>query len=282
MQIAIIANPSKPDAVAAAHKVQAFVHQQSADCSVQFVSDVSANALARLKADLVIVLGGDGTLLQAARFLAKLGGRVVGINFGKLGYMAAFSVEQFQHHWVTIASNQAPVTNRLMLHACIGSGKKPPAAKFECLALNEVAINSGSPFRMLDILLRIDGQDITTFRGDGVVVSTASGSTGYNLSAGGPLLSPAVEAIVLTPICAHSLSFRPVVLPAETTVELVPLRVNPGSMVNFDGQVLESLAEGQTVTVRKASEVLRLVENPDQSHWQMLGSKLQWAQNPRV
>ncbi len=175
MQIVIIANPSKPDAVAAAHTVQAFIHQQSPDWAVKCLSDVSTAALVRLKADLVIVLGGDGTLLQAARFLAKLGGLVVGINFGKLGYMAAFSIEQFQHHWTAIALNQAPVTNRLMLHGCIGTARKSPAAKFECLALNEVALNSGSPFRMLDILLRIDGQDITTFRGDGVVVSTASG-----------------------------------------------------------------------------------------------------------
>ncbi len=142
-------------------------------------------------------------------------------------------------------------------------------------------INAGNPFRMIELDVQIDEHETTTFRSDGVILSTASGSTGYNLSAGGPVVSPDVEAMVLTPICPHSLSFRPVVLACSSAVLIVPRRLNAGSKVNFDGQLTLPLEEDQCLLIRPAPGHLRLVENPKISRWQMLGQKLHWAQSPR-
>ena len=141
------------------------------------------------------------------------------------------------------------------------------------VALNDVVINSGEPFRMIELHVRIDEEETTTFRSDGVIVATSSGSTGYNLSAGGPLITPDVRAMVLTPICPHSLSFRPVVLADTVTIVIHSHRVNPGTRVSFDGQRLHPLEEDQCVIIRRGPNVLKLVENPTMSRWRMLAKQ---------
>jgi NAD+ kinase len=155
------------------------------------------------------------------------------------------------------------------------------AARFSYTALNDVVINAGEPFRMIELEVQIDGAETAPFRSDGVLVATASGSTGYNLSAGGPLIAPDVRGMVLTPICPHSLSFRPVVVADTSTILVKAVRLNPGTAVNFDGQVSMKITEKDCVVVRRAPKPLRLVENPEMSHWGMLAHKLHWAQSPR-
>ncbi len=251
--------------------------------------------LAAFKPELAVVLGGDGSILATAQSLNTLPIPVVGINFGKLGYLAAFSMEEFLQHLDLILSGKAPCTERLMLTGAIypwpghstSAGIQSLAAlestqpRATAIALNDVVINAGDPFRMIELEIQIDQQRTTTFRSDGVVVATASGSTGYNLSAGGPLISPEVEAMVLTPICPHSLSFRPVVLPASSSVLICPHHLNAGTRVNFDGQVLIPLAENECLLIRRSPKSFTLIENPGISHWQMLAHKMHWAQSPR-
>ncbi len=291
MNIALIPNLEKPDAVAAA---QDLLDELSEHGQAQILSNPGARELAAFKPDLVIVLGGDGSILSIAQELVGMTVPVAGINFGKLGYMAAFSLVQFKENLKLILGGKAPRTERLMLHGAIYRCNGNPGAGIQRLgdlsrlqlvaqgyALNDVVINAGDPFRMIELNVQIDEHETTTFRSDGVIVATASGSTGYNLSAGGPLVSPAVEAMVLTPICPHSLSFRPVVLACSSTVVLVPRRLNVGSKVNFDGQLTVPLTERDCVVIRRASTPLVLIENPTVSHWQMLGQKLHWAQSPR-
>jgi NAD+ kinase len=293
MRIALLANTSKPDAVAAGRDLVARIKATQPDRHQICIEDcISRPSLDKFGPDLVVLLGGDGTILEAARHLVNLPAAILGINFGKLGYLAGFSIEQFIEHLPLILSGKAPITNRLMLHGGIyqsaDSGKEPACNPekdrliFESAALNDVVLNAGMPFRMVDLSVRINGQDTTTFRGDGIIVSTSSGSTGYNLSAGGPLIAPELDALVITPICAHSLSFRPVVLPGNSNVTLIGRRINPGTMVNFDGQVAQPLPEGQYLLIRRAARPLRLVENPSLTHWQMLANKLHWAQSPRA
>ena len=293
MNIVLIPNRDKPDAVAAAGELQRLLRARAGEITATLLLDSPADRLAQLKPNLVVVLGGDGSILSIAQVMRGLDVPVVGINFGKIGYLAAFSFEQFKQHLDTILSGQAPTTNRLMLcgeiyHRETPDGQIQPLQQllaqkplFAALALNDVVINAGDPFRMIGLAVQIDEEPTTTFRSDGVVVATASGSTGYNLSAGGPLLSPQVNAMVLTPICPHSLSFRPVVIPDSSAVLIVPQHLNPGSKVNFDGQVNHPLTEDQCLLVRRAARPLRLVENPSMSHWRMLATKLQWAQSPR-
>jgi NAD+ kinase len=291
MKIALVPNPEKADAMAAA---QDLLEELTERARCELMPTPTRAELGAFQPDLLIVLGGDGSILAIAQELVGLPVPVAGINFGKLGYLAAFSLVQFRENLDLILAGRAPRTERLMLrgeiYRCNGKfhhGIQHIAELEACervaegYALNDVVINAGDPFRMIELSVQIDEHETTTFRSDGVIVSTASGSTGYNLSAGGPLISPAVEAMVLTPICPHSLSFRPVVLACSSVAVIVPRRLNSGSKVNFDGQLTMPLTEHDCVVIRRAPTPLVLVENPTVSHWQMLGQKLHWARSPR-
>ncbi|HVS69758.1 MAG TPA: NAD(+)/NADH kinase [Phycisphaerae bacterium] len=290
MNIALIPNPSKPDAVAAATRLLTLLSARP-EITATVLLTPNRQELLKAQPDLVVVLGGDGSILSTAQSLAGINAPVAGVNFGKLGYLAAFSLEEFLHHLDGILARRLPTTRRLMLHAATFkaphgghllpselAGLTPCAAGF---AVNDVVINAGDPFRMIELTVQIDGHQTTTFRSDGVIVSTPSGSTGYNLSAGGPLVSPDVEAMVLTPICPHSLSFRPVVLAADVQVLILPCRLNAGTKVIFDGQMTHPIREDEILLIKRAKTPLTLLENPAVTHWQMLAKKLHWAQNPR-
>jgi NAD+ kinase len=289
MRIALVPNVDKPDAVEAG---KALLKSLSAHTVTLLAEGNPRDTLTRFKPELVIVLGGDGSILRIANAIAGLNTTVVGINFGKLGYLAAFSLDEFNHHLPAILAGTCPCTNRLLLRGNIyAQGAKRTLRTIEELtaahplysatALNDVVINAGAPFRMIELQVQIDQSDTTTFRSDGIIVSTSSGSTGYNLSAGGPLVAPELRAMVMTPICPHSLSFRPVVLPDSSAIVLYPRHVNPGTRISFDGQFGYDLHEDQYVVVRAAPQPLRLLENPQMSHWDMLAQKLLWARSPR-
>jgi NAD+ kinase len=294
MDIALVPNRDKPDAVAAAEQLYTLLTRRQGR-GVGRVGLLHADgAIAQFRPQLVVVLGGDGSILTTAQALDGLAVPVLGINFGKLGYLAAYSLEEFIAHLDLILSGTAPVTERLMLQAAIypwQRGSMPdiqPLKELEALAprahglaLNDVVINAGEPFRMIELEVQVDEERTTTFRSDGLVVATASGSTGYNLSAGGPLISPELAAMVLTPICPYTLSFRPVVLPAEASILVCPYRLNAGSRVSFDGQANVAITEQECLLIRRARTRLTLVENPRITHWQMLAQKMHWARSPR-
>ena len=294
MKIALIPNRDKPDAIAAARRLRELL----APCAdVALLMNPTHDDLLQLQAALIVVLGGDGSILSIAQSMHGIHTPVVGINFGKLGYLAAFSLDQFIANLDLLLAAKAPTSQRLMLEGAIyrlptsppnaippivGLGALAHQSPQSCgFALNDVVINAGHPFRMIELEIQIDGLVTTTFRSDGVILATASGSTGYNLAAAGPLLSPDVPAMVLTPICPHSLSFRPVVLASGTVVLIRPLKLNEGSRVNFDGQFTHPFTESDCLLIRRAPDPLTLVENPTVSHWQMLAQKLHWARSPR-
>ena len=289
MRIAVVPNIDKPDAMAASEQILSLLPGHTV---VLLAEKDPRKALLGFSAELVIVLGGDGSILRIANAAAESHTAVVGINFGKLGHLTAFSLEEFKQFLPLILAGNAPCTDRMMLHAALyrnGSnrGKRDVAELiageviYFGTALNDVVINAGAPFRMIELLLQIDRHETTTFRSDGLIVSTSSGSTGYNLSAGGPLMTPDVHAMALTPICPHSLSFRPVVLPDTAAVIIHPQRLNPGTRISFDGQFGFAFHDDQYLVVRRSPHPLRLVENPQMSHWQVLAQKLMWAHTPR-
>lgn len=292
MRIVLIANLEKPDAVAASQYLAQLLKTKAEPI---VLDDPDSTKLREAKPDLVVVLGGDGSILRVAHLMDGLASPppIAGINFGKLGYLTSFSLAEFEHYLAHILQNELPTSKRMMLEGSIypnGSVASEvttipdllaQAPIFRHLALNDIVVNAGEPFRMIELQIRINEQNAATFRSDGVVVATSSGSTGYNLSAGGPLLLPGVSAMVFTPICPHSLSFRPVVIPDSSTIVIHPHRVNPGTCVNFDGQMTHKLSEDVCLVVRQASAPLLLLENPGMSHWSMLARKLHWAQSPR-
>ena len=229
------------------------------------------------RADLAIVFGGDGTLLAAARMLAGTGMPMLGVNMGKLGFLAEFNVEHMKKHLREILAGKLQPTRRMMLRAEIVSGGK---SVFHSLAANDVAISAGPPFRMIDLHVAQEEVQIAQYFGDGLVVSTPTGSTGYNLSAGGPVLQPTMDAIAITPVAPHSLSMRPLVVRSDLSIRITATRVNPGTTAIIDGQISCPLKSGDVVEVCRAEEPMRLVPHPGRPFFKLLSEKLQWGRSP--
>lgn len=230
------------------------------------------------QAQLCVVFGGDGTLLSAARTLAGAGVPMLGVNMGKLGFLAEYTVEHLQKHFEAILAGEVQPTHRTMLEVSL---LEPDGASSFCsLAANDVAISAGPPFRMIDLLVQQGDQPIARYLGDGLVVATPTGSTGYNMSAGGPILEPTLDAIAITPIAPHSLSMRPIVARTDQPLRIGATRVNPGSAILVDGQISMPLKAGQTVAARRAAVALRIIPHPGRTFFGTLSSKLQWGRSP--
>ena len=152
---------------------------------------------------------------------------------------------------------------------------------FLCQAINDVVITAGPPFKMVELQMSVDGQPLAGCISDGLIISTPTGSTAYNLSAGGPILSPKMEAMVITPMCPHSLSFRPIVINAESKVEVVGLSVNEGTTVSMDGQVSCNLSINDVVKIERNKSDFLVVNNPLRTQWDTLATKLSWAEKPK-
>lgn len=243
------------------------------------IDDDQHAQLAQISADVILALGGDGTLLGAARRLAGKPTPLIGVNFGRLGFLASFSPENFKHHFDALIAGTLPITSRLMLEVQVQD--QTGRAKGQATALNDAVITAGPPFHMIELELRADGEAGVSLFGDGVIVASPSGSTAYNVSAGGPILDPGVEAFCVTPICPHSLSFRPVVISSRNTVTVVASKVNPGTTLFCDGQETARLVVGDSVSVKRSPHDVRLIENPDARQWRNLSDKLNWATGPR-
>jgi NAD+ kinase len=242
------------------------------------------------KSDFAVVLGGDGSIISAARHLSAAKVPVIGVNLGRLGFLAEFSVAEFKHLFDDIISGKARVERRMMLCCRVGprhivaraarqSGRT--RERFCSKAVNDVFITAGPPFRVIEMKIAVDGRQLPSCVGDGLIVSTPTGSTAYNLSAGGPILADSVEAMVITPICPHSLSFRPIVIDAASVVEISCTRINEGTTVSVDGQVSTGLSAGDVVTVARVRSSFLVVENPMRTRWDTLVTKLGWAKKPR-
>jgi len=228
-------------------------------------------------ADLVVVLGGDGSILKAARLLAGREVPVLGINLGKLGYLAEFTAREFRREFDRFASTSAPVARRMMLAVRVEHGRRPR----EYLALNDVVVAGGDRHRMVAVAAAVDGEPITTYHGDGVLVATPTGSTAYCLAAGGPLLTPGLDAMALVPVCPHSLTHRPIVVRSDREITLESCGLQREAVCVVDGQEMARLARGDRVRVRRADAAFLLVQNPSRRPFQTLREKLSWGQMPK-
>ncbi|MBW8000661.1 MAG: NAD(+)/NADH kinase [Planctomycetes bacterium] len=228
--------------------------------------------------DFAVVFGGDGTIISAARQLSQMSIPVIGVNLGKLGFLAEFSVSELKQYFDDIIAGKTRTEKRMMLSCEVFSESK---SKFSSSAINEICITSGEPFGMIELKMSVDGQPLAGCASDGLIISTPTGSTAYNLSAGGPILSSNMEGMVITPICPHSLSFRPIVIKAESLVEVVGLRVNKGTTVSVDGQVSTGLSLGDIVRVKRDKGEFLIVNNPLRTQWDTLATKLSWAEKPK-
>ena len=230
------------------------------------------------EADFAVVFGGDGSIISAARNLSPSGVPVIGVNIGKLGFLAEFSVNELKQYFNDIISGRAVIEKRMMLSCRVFNNNRE---KFHALAINDVFITAGPPFRMIELKISVDGQPLAGCVSDGLIISTPTGSTAYNLSAGGPILSGKMEAVVITPICPHSFSFRPIVINADSSIEVFGVRVNEGTTVSIDGQVSSKLAIDDVVKVERDRADFLIVNNPLRTQWDTLAAKLSWAEKPK-
>ena len=226
-------------------------------------------------AELMIALGGDGTLLSVARAVGMRSVPILGVNLGRLGFLAEVDPEELYPVLEEALAGQAEVVRRMRLEVRLERGGEEI---LNILALNEAMVTHGQLPRLIDVEAWADGQRVTTYHADGLIVSTATGSTAYSLSAGGPLLVPDLKAIVLTPICPHSLTQRPVVLPETAVIEVVPKIGADEMALTVDGQAgVSMLAEGDRLHVRQSEHPIDIVASSSRNRYEILQTKLGWG-----
>lgn len=225
--------------------------------------------------EFVAVLGGDGTLLGAARRVAGHGVPILGVNLGGLGFLTEIPLKRLYPVMEKMIEGRLEAESRLMLETRVTRGSED-ICRF--MVLNDVVINKGALARIIDLDVHIDEEFLTTFRADGLIVSTPTGSTAYNLSAGGPILYPTLSSFILTPICPFALTNRPIILPDSATIHITLARRSEEKVsLTFDGQVGFDLRYGDRIAVSKSSERIQLIRSPDQSYFEILREKLGWG-----
>jgi NAD+ kinase len=291
-RLIILANRSKQSVNEAMVSFRPWLAQRADIVAEPDIANLQVDQLP--SADLAVVLGGDGTILALARQLISLEIPMLGINFGKLGFMADFSIEDVKRHWSLIVSGQCRTTRRVMIEAAIFDASipwyvgdpLPEKVDFQTVALNDLVLTAGPPYRMIDIQLLIDPHrnngHPTTISGDGLIFSTPSGSTAYNMAAGGPIISPEVDGFCFTPMCPHSLAFRPLIIPGTSSTLIRLTAANEGTTLVIDGQIPIKMTTEKQLLMRRHPIVLRLVQNPELSYLKLLARKLHWAARPRT
>lgn len=261
----------KPAAHPAAHEIAGWFRDRSIACVVDLDAGESLRDEAA-DADLVVAIGGDGTILGIARALCGLEVPVVGLNIGKLGFLAEFSADDVRHY-LDHDRGIFRVVPRLMLEGRVQGGEPH-------FALNDLVLTQGPMSRILEIEMSVDGRRATRYFADGVVVSTPVGSTAYSLSLGGPLLMPAMNAFVITPIAPHTLTNRPLVIDGAANLSFRILSDAPNLSLIVDGQELRPLRRGDEVAIRRAEKPFLLASHVRRSHFEVLRQKLHWAIRP--
>lgn len=226
------------------------------------------------KADLIVVLGGDGTMISAARMVVAADVLVLGINYGSLGYLTEFRIEEMFPALDAILSGECVFDRRVMLDVKhIREDQTLAAGR----VLNDVVINKAAIARIIQINVELNGLFVNSFRADGLIVSTPTGSTAYNLSAGGPIIFPSMNAVVLTPICPFTLTNRPIVVPDDAEIELKLDNENEGVVLSLDGQTGYPMRAGDRVMIRKSETTFNLLRPPNRNYFDVLRDKLKWG-----
>lgn len=272
-KVAIVGAPNRPRVLSAIEHLRPAIstHAQIVLEDLEFSHDFTDD---HLEIDLVVVLGGDGSILQVARQLAGREIPVLGVNCGTLGFLAALSPDDFLNIWPDVSSGGFTIVDHLMLRVAHVRGNKELVHQ---LALNEVAILGGPPYVLQEIDFYADGNLATTYRCDGLIVSTPVGSTAYNLSAGGPIVRKHLRAVIIQPISPHTLTYRPLVDSADTMMELVVAKPSSSTSVVVDGRVLGTIQRGDRVLIQASKHAFRMLTVPGQNEYRTLREKLGWG-----
>jgi NAD+ kinase len=286
-RVLLLVNPSKPAAALAAAEVRSLI-QRHGEFLGEFPTDTGPLPPAVKDANLIVVLGGDGTLLSQARRCVGVAAPLLGVNLGRLGFLAEFDLDALKAQAGDIFGEGAIATEALGFLRVEVTGLRQKSPRFSGMAMNDAVVTAGPPYRLIHLSISIDGQDGPSMRGDGLIVCTSLGSTAYNLSAGGPIMSPRVDALAITPIAPQSLSFRPVVVPGQSRVEVRVAKCNApgadgtGTTLVLDGQTHAGIQPHDRIVLSRHDVAVRLVQNPKTDYWARLIGKLQWASSPKL
>lgn len=284
LRVLILVNRGKEKAVNSLDAVIAAVNTHATLIDTLDALDPH-NIPAAGEVDLVIAMGGDGTILRTAHLCLKLRCPLLGVNTGKVGFMAGYEMDSFLRDAATILDETKALTTRTVYpisakHIASGTDQDSPML----LALNEFVITAGPPYKLIKVDISIDHNPGPTIAGDGIIVSTPSGSTAYNVSSGGPIVAPGVNATVITPIAAHSLSSRPIVVPNDSEIRLVARQTNSddcdGTRLLIDGQPGPRVVRGDHVVITKHEDPVTFVVDPTVSYWNTLVRKMHWSKPP--
>jgi NAD+ kinase len=231
------------------------------------------------RVDLIVVLGGDGTLLGTAGRIAKAGSDIpiLGVNFGSLGFLTEVTLPEIFTSLESAVNGTAQTEERMMLEVTVEAGGRGIADR---IVLNDVVVTQGALSRIIELSVSVDGESMMRIKADGLIVASPTGTTAYNLSAGGPIVHPQVDGLTITPIAPHTLTNRPVVVAGSSTIRIQPLIHDEQSEVfaTFDGQALMPLKSDHVVTVRRADRRLRLIRASSRGYFQVLREKLKWGE----
>jgi NAD+ kinase len=281
-KIGVVVGPQKPEAGAVVNDLRAWcVARGITLCAPgELAAQVRCEALGETESalppdlDLLVVLGGDGTMLGAARLIGARQIPVLGINFGWLGYLTEFTLTELFPALDGLLKGSFEVDRRMLLDVRVERAGQQIAQQ---RALNDAVINKSAPARMIELECFVNEHFVNSFRADGMIVATPTGSTAYSLSAGGPIVLPSISAILLTPICPHMLSNRPVVLPGDNTVTLVFKRAEEELMLTIDGQVVVNLQSDDRIILRRSETTFNLILPRNRNYFEVLRTKLKWG-----
>jgi len=278
LRIAIVGNPDKTGVKAAARDLARLIRAQR---WLRLAGvKLSRNAeLSRVPADILLALGGDGTMLSVCR---RMGGRqrpVLGIKFGHKGFLAEVQPEEMKAAVERLAARAFTISGRLRVE---GEVRRDGRANCRLIALNDLVVHSGPLARVIFLEVRVDGELVASYDADGVILSTPTGSTAYSLASGGPIIAPEIDAFVVTPICAHTLAARSMVVGADSRIEVRLISRERAASLTADGQVAVKIQTGDAVRVRRAKKPFLLVELGVRGRYQAIRDNLHWAPGTKV
>ncbi len=225
--------------------------------------------------DIILVFGGDGTFLGVARLVCQHDIPLLGINVGGLGFLTEITVEELYPMMERILEGDFEVEIREMISASIMRGKEQIG---EHVVLNDLVINKGAVSRIIDLEIHIDKSLVNTFKADGIIISTPTGSTAYSLSAGGPIVYPTLPVVIITPICPHTLTNRPLVVPSDTSITVKVLSEDPDTYLTLDGQIGIKLETGDIIELQNTHTSVKVIKSPYRDYFTILKTKLMWGE----
>jgi NAD+ kinase len=272
--ILILGNPAKKSVVDAVGELEAWLSEY-VDVRVDLEMRDPAGAA---QVDMALVMGGDGTVLRAARSLAAAGVPLLGVNVGKLGFLTETTSTHVRPVLEAVLAGQYELVERMMLNCRV----ERDGEEILCTdGLNDAVVSRTALSRLITIDFYVDGELVTTYRADGLIVATPTGSTAHSLAAGGPIVYPQMQALLVSPICPHTLSNRPLVLPAGCEITMIPQDGAEAPAITVDGQIARNLARGDVVRVSRAASSVRLIHTGRHSFFETLRDKLDWGGQPR-